>query len=588
MENTLDLVEEGAISRAKSYMSIVLLAPIPDSRPYCVGMYSVTKGTDSFALSTAHREVVNAVKEAGLHVVTLPGGGDVTLRSLQWGFYTCQRYNWFTKLIVPLDLFYDFNGEYPIFGLQDPFHVLKQLRNNVKRLETRCLSLGKDKTMEKESMIRWDLVYDLFELHKEVMLHSSLSAVNVTDKQDPSLVIDISRLYELFLFHGYTALGLFFKATHFIAEAFLDKELDPLYERVYKVWWAKTFFSTWGTNSSYKGQHITDQTFKDMICACDDMILYITLLIKKYPDSVLTTELLGSDQNEQLFAFIRTSYAGGRSRNLDAATLAFGTEKKNVRSELSLPDDRSVVAHTRERTLMRPTVPSPAVKKSSISVKNTSEQDPIVWTGKMVEIHELVKSMNKGSKDCIQEEKQYRFPVFLRELDPEERTGKRIEDIDSIDECCYEHDEEELEEEPPSVDFDDQDDSNTISTKLYGTLNFKTAENLLLNGGRSTISAKSRRSRFEGDAFGISSDIKLYLQPDCECTGSTHVKIGDIITLSEVLPLKKQPKKVTGEVRYISYKNCPLTFFCPKHSLVAGIPNIWVYNKNEYIRCSFN
>ena len=50
-------------------------------------------------------------------------------------------------------------------------------------------------------------------------------------------MIDISRLYELFLFHGYTALGLFFKATHFIAEAFLDKELDP-YERVYKVWWA--------------------------------------------------------------------------------------------------------------------------------------------------------------------------------------------------------------------------------------------------------------------------------------------------------------------------------------------------------------
>ena len=72
-----------------------------------------------------------------------------------------------------------------------------------------------------------------------------------------------------------------------------------------------------------------------------------------------------------------------------------------------------------------------------------------------------------------------------------------------------------------------------ISTKLYWTLNFKTAENLLLNGGRSTIIAKSIRSRFEGDAFGLSSDIKLYLQPDCECTGSTHVKIGDIRTLSE-------------------------------------------------------
>ena len=62
-----------------------------------------------------------------------------------------------------------------------------------------------------------------------------------------------------------------------------------------------------------------------------------------------------------------------------------------MRSELSLPDDRSVVAHTRGRTLLRPTAHPPAVKKSSISVKNTSEQDPIVW---MVEINELVKSMN--------------------------------------------------------------------------------------------------------------------------------------------------------------------------------------------------
>ena len=69
--------------------------------------------------------------------------------------------------------------------------------------------------------------------------------------------------------------------------------------------------------------------------------------------------------------------------NLDAATLAFGTEKKNVCSELSLPDDRSVVcSHTRTDTYAPPQFLFPAVKKSSISVKNTSEQDPILWTGK--------------------------------------------------------------------------------------------------------------------------------------------------------------------------------------------------------------
>ena len=54
-------------------------------------MYAVTKGTDSVSLDTAHRQVVHAAKEAGLQVITLPGDGDHTLPSLQWGFYYCKR-----------------------------------------------------------------------------------------------------------------------------------------------------------------------------------------------------------------------------------------------------------------------------------------------------------------------------------------------------------------------------------------------------------------------------------------------------------------------------------------------------------------
>ena len=123
------------------------------------------------------------------------------------------------------------------------------------------------------------------------MLHSSISAVNVTDKQDPSQVTDISQLYELFILHGYTALGLYSKAVHFLAEAFLDKEINP-YERLYKAWWCKNFFVKWEENTSYSGQHITSQTFQDLICACDGLILYIQLLIKKYPDADITTYLL--------------------------------------------------------------------------------------------------------------------------------------------------------------------------------------------------------------------------------------------------------------------------------------------------------
>ena len=41
----------------------------------------------------------------------------------------------------------------------------------------------------------------------------------------------------------------------------------------------------------------------------------------------------------------------------------------------------------------------------------------------MVEINELVKSMNKGSKNCIQEGKQYRFPVFLESWIQMQRKG---------------------------------------------------------------------------------------------------------------------------------------------------------------------
>ena len=50
--------------------------------------------------------------------------------------------------------------------------------------------------------------------------------------------------------------------------------------------------------------------------------------------SLLFTEFgdqhLGSDQNEQVFAYIRISYAGGRSRFIDASTMAFGMETKKM------------------------------------------------------------------------------------------------------------------------------------------------------------------------------------------------------------------------------------------------------------------
>ena len=57
MEKTMDLIEEGAISRAKFYMAVVALALILGSGPNCVGKYSDAKGSDSNALLTAHSQV---------------------------------------------------------------------------------------------------------------------------------------------------------------------------------------------------------------------------------------------------------------------------------------------------------------------------------------------------------------------------------------------------------------------------------------------------------------------------------------------------------------------------------------------------
>jgi hypothetical protein len=55
-------------------------------------------------------------------------------------------------------------------------------------------------------------VFELFEKRPELLAESSLSALLVSDKQDPSLVIDISALYKHFLDAGYSALGMYLKA----------------------------------------------------------------------------------------------------------------------------------------------------------------------------------------------------------------------------------------------------------------------------------------------------------------------------------------------------------------------------------------
>ena len=146
-------------------------------------------------------------------------------------------------------------------------------------------------------------IFQCFIEQDELMLHSSLSAVNVSDKQDPSLVADVTCLHMYFTKYGYLAIGVYLKALQYLLEAFLQKDLSP-YERTYKVWWTKKIFVTCFEGVSERTQFVSNEFYYDIVCSCDALILYFLILKDKFPDIEIVSWFLGSDQNEQLFAYI--------------------------------------------------------------------------------------------------------------------------------------------------------------------------------------------------------------------------------------------------------------------------------------------
>ena len=153
-----DLFEEGVISKATSYVAIVLVPLHPKARPYCCGIFSVTKGTDSNTILKVHRQLMISSRNVGIKLVTLPGDGDTILRSIQWGYYDCKRSSaWLSTQRVPVELFFSDNGENPLFPFQDVLHNLKKGRNNVKLLSTRVLTLGHDVTRQVFVNGNWDI-----------------------------------------------------------------------------------------------------------------------------------------------------------------------------------------------------------------------------------------------------------------------------------------------------------------------------------------------------------------------------------------------------------------------------------------------
>ena len=142
-----ELLDSMQLVRGTYYAAIVLGPLIETAKPYCLGSYCVAKGFDASCLDSVHRLVKQVGKKYDLRIIALPGDGDSTLRSLQWGYFTDFRgFEWLSSLSVPIDLkFHMFEDKFT-FSLQDPLHCLKKLRNHLKYLETRCLLLHKDPT----------------------------------------------------------------------------------------------------------------------------------------------------------------------------------------------------------------------------------------------------------------------------------------------------------------------------------------------------------------------------------------------------------------------------------------------------------
>ena len=187
-----------------------------------------------------------------------------------------RTFQWLTELSIPIDvMFTDHNGSRSQFPIQDPNHDLKKLCNNIKYTHNRVLLVGLDVGREKELVIRWDYIYYLIIDHPELLQHCGLSSINLTDKQDPSLVTDLSCLWKYFVKYGYPALGMYLRCTQYICEAFLDKIFAPL-DRLYKAWYAKMFFVTWYNNNIDPSIYfITQQTYKDVLCCIDGLLFYL-------------------------------------------------------------------------------------------------------------------------------------------------------------------------------------------------------------------------------------------------------------------------------------------------------------------------
>ena len=361
-------------------------------------------------------------------------------------------------------------------------------------------------------------------------------------------------------------------------EAFLDKFLSPC-ERAYKVWYSKTFFWVWEKQCTDPTQFIADQTFKDLKCGADGLILYLLLMSEKFPDTEIVSHFLGSDPNEQVYCHVRVSQSAGRKTNLDCITLGCGLEKINVRSSLTGTDEFQI-AHTRGRTVYKKAVPL-----NSDNSSDSSEKKKVpVWKGKDVNEQSLRNSMKNGTKACIEDCQALNFPFFSG-VTPDKipRTNPLVAGYSESHHLDENNKDEEDLDNVSDNEEDDPEHASLISTPL-GYLHLKTAEAIYLNGGKTTFGAKSRQSRFYTNCFSEHCTMKAY-NSNKRCCRKGIINIGDRVNLYTFQDKVKSNSKVRGQLRFISKNFDPMGFYCPEHHSLPV--NAWVWSNNQYIRCVF-
>ena len=226
---------------------------------------------------------------------------------------------------------------------------------------------------------------------------------------------------------------------------------------------------------------------------------------------------------------------------------------------------------------------------------NEREGEVTEWLASDIDIKSLKKALNRGTMAVINDAKNLDLP-FLRvdeddvirfhptrqtpaDVNPEEMDTAEL--LEADDECADADDLELINSDPSEMPTE-------VETSLYGKIDIRSAETLLLNGGRTTFGAKERAKRFYSNPYTVSTSEMRDYHISLPCSCDSLLKKGDTVSL----PLhdkKDGVRRARGEVRFICTSNrVPLNHYCQEHFTKKGTINVWLFSGNKYVRCTLS